>query len=349
MRTKFNRPINIRYDVIPSIISESITLNQTEKNILGLLFKHISDTGYCHLKNKQISSLIGRSVSKISQAISNLKSDGVIAVKYKESRLGRIRSFKLSDNWIRVLIVKEARVGHRLISTFRPTSPPTSPLREVDYSYNTSYYTHNNIRVGCVARKPQPHSDFLKQFPQKFRKSKAFVQTWKEWLQDRKDRKKSVTEISAKRQANLLSAYSPQEAIKIIDRSIQNGWTGLFPLDKAANSCQVQAPKRKKYPSNYQFLFDLCLGKCQLPKTADEESKFDSVNAFLKKEYEKVKPKFTERGEYHFPNLHYFTREYVDFVEKLDWVSNYSPKLLMNPNVYSQFYQHMKSNVWFLF
>jgi len=346
MRTKFNRPINIRYDVIPSIISESITLNQTEKNILGLLFKHISDTGYCHLKNKQISELINRSIKPITTAISNLKSIGVIVVEYKNCKKGRIRKFKLSDDWIHALVVQEAKHGNRLI----PTGRPTGRCRPDIISYNTSYYTHNNIRprVGA-SRAPQRHSDFLKQFPQKFRKSKTFVQTWKEWLQDRKDRKKSVTKISAKRQANLLSAYSPQEAIKIIDRSIQNGWTGLFPLDKAANSCQVQAPKRKKYPSNYQFLFDLCLGKCQLPKTADEESKFDSVNAFLKKEYEKVKPKFTERGEYHFPNLHYFTREYVDFVEKLDWVSNYSPKLLMNPNVYSQFYQHMKSNVWFLF
>lgn len=55
-------------------------------------------------------------------------------------------------------------------------------------------------------------------------------QAWEEWLQYRKESKKKMTELTVKKQLRFLS-YHIKDHVKIIERSIQNGWQGLFPLD----------------------------------------------------------------------------------------------------------------------
>lgn len=58
-----------------------------------------------------------------------------------------------------------------------------------------------------------------------------FKEAWEEWLEYRKtERKKPVGAISAKRQLNLLSSVSEEEALLMIDKAINSGWQGLFLL-----------------------------------------------------------------------------------------------------------------------
>jgi len=61
----------------------------------------------------------------------------------------------------------------------------------------------------------------------------SFIGTWNEWVIYRKQKKQTLTPISLKRQLNLLSK-DPDNAEKILERSMLNGWTGLFALDKKA-------------------------------------------------------------------------------------------------------------------
>ncbi len=53
--------------------------------------------------------------------------------------------------------------------------------------------------------------------------------TWDEWKQHRKEKKKALTPLSIKKQIKFLSEDIAHHK-DIINRSIQNGWTGLFPL-----------------------------------------------------------------------------------------------------------------------
>ncbi len=52
---------------------------------------------------------------------------------------------------------------------------------------------------------------------------------WEEWCQYRKQIKKKLTPLSAKKQIEFLGKYK-SIYVQIINQSIQNGWTGLFPL-----------------------------------------------------------------------------------------------------------------------
>lgn len=82
---------------------------------------------------------------------------------------------------------------------------------------------------------------------------------WEEWEQHRKEIKKKLTPLTVKKQIKLLSNYIPIYDL-IIEQSIQNGWTGLFPekvdqkmineakLKKSDEVRRVQKPIEEQYP-----------------------------------------------------------------------------------------------------
>ena len=73
-------------------------------------------------------------------------------------------------------------------------------------------------------------------FPEKF-KTEKFTETWTEWETFRREKRCALTETTAKKQLAMLSKFDENEAIAILDKSITNGWQGLFPesVKKAEN------------------------------------------------------------------------------------------------------------------
>ena len=59
--------------------------------------------------------------------------------------------------------------------------------------------------------------------------SDAFKNTWSEWIEYRKDRRFTLSNVSTKKQLNFLKTYPERDAIHILNSSIMNGWQGLFP------------------------------------------------------------------------------------------------------------------------
>lgn len=57
----------------------------------------------------------------------------------------------------------------------------------------------------------------------------AFREAWAEWLDDRRQRRKTVTPRAAKMQFKILEPLGPELAIACIHDSIRNGYQGLFP------------------------------------------------------------------------------------------------------------------------
>ena len=87
---------------------------------------------------------------------------------------------------------------------------------------------------------------FINLLPKKFKENKKFIHTWKEWIEYRKERKTKLTEMSAKRQIKMLSNYSVESAIEIIDRSILNGYTGLFENKNSSKNKRGFEPYQDK-------------------------------------------------------------------------------------------------------
>ena len=64
-----------------------------------------------------------------------------------------------------------------------------------------------------------------------------FVETWTEWINYRKSIKHSIVESTAKMQLKKLAEHQ-KDAIEIINKSISNGWQGLF-YDLSKNGKQT--------------------------------------------------------------------------------------------------------------
>ncbi len=66
------------------------------------------------------------------------------------------------------------------------------------------------------------------------------LDTWKDWIAYKKERKEKLTSISIKKQLKLLGRNKDVH-VQIIDKSIQNGWSGLFELDKSMQPAQKKS------------------------------------------------------------------------------------------------------------
>lgn len=58
---------------------------------------------------------------------------------------------------------------------------------------------------------------------------------WKEWERHRKEKRASLTPTVREKQIKLLGGRPPNEAIAILDYSLENGYTGLFPKTALQN------------------------------------------------------------------------------------------------------------------
>jgi hypothetical protein len=74
--------------------------------------------------------------------------------------------------------------------------------------------------------------NFLPLLPVNFLEDNKFLDVWLDWVEYRKEIKKPLTNVAAKRQVKLLTQCSIQVATAMVDQSINMGWRGIFPLNE---------------------------------------------------------------------------------------------------------------------
>lgn len=74
------------------------------------------------------------------------------------------------------------------------------------------------------------------------------LEKWNDWEKHRKEKRSPITPTARKQQIKLLGGRPPNEAIEILDYSLTNGYTGLFP-EKAKNNEHRIAIKTTPQPT----------------------------------------------------------------------------------------------------
>lgn len=113
---------------------------------------------------------------------------------------------------------------------------------ESDTSIDTSMHTSHKSEI--INHKSKIINKVEVEMPDWLDKS-----AWSNWVDYRKEIKKKLTPLMIKQQLILL-AENKEDHAKIITTSIQNGWTGLFPLkskEKQNNILKGDSNKYKKY------------------------------------------------------------------------------------------------------
>ena len=70
-----------------------------------------------------------------------------------------------------------------------------------------------------------------------------FRTIWSEWQMHRKEKKHKLTESTRKRQLAMLSEWGVERAIAAINRSITQGWTGIFEDNGRKDSSRGNRPE----------------------------------------------------------------------------------------------------------
>ena len=68
-----------------------------------------------------------------------------------------------------------------------------------------------------------------------------FRACWRNWTKHRRESKKTLTPSTIAKQLATLAAWGPEKAIRSIEKSIHNGWVGLFDPDRRSNSTTCEA------------------------------------------------------------------------------------------------------------
>ncbi len=69
-----------------------------------------------------------------------------------------------------------------------------------------------------------------------FPDNENFINTWTAWETYRVEKKQKLTDTTRKKQLRMLGRYPPDVAIEILEKSMTNGWTGLFePKNQKSN------------------------------------------------------------------------------------------------------------------
>lgn len=144
---------------------------------------------------------------------------------------------------------KEAQIGQQKTTKFRlitiinwkiyqnMDNRRTTDGQQTDTNKNYKKYKNDkNYLVAKATSEEKKLSVKNKKMEQKENKIKNYEipdwldkEVWEDWKQYKKERKQKFTPLTIKRQLKLLSEHQADHK-QIINNSIQNGWTGLFPL-----------------------------------------------------------------------------------------------------------------------
>lgn len=81
--------------------------------------------------------------------------------------------------------------------------------------------------------------------------SDEFRKAWKDWQQHRREIRHKLTPLTEQRQLRKLEKFPVATAISMIERSIENGWCGLFEITEDKKDGKDWLEKARRQAENY--------------------------------------------------------------------------------------------------
>jgi len=107
----------------------------------------------------------------------------------------------------------------------------------------TKEETKEETKTEAYSMPEKAPADFINFIPAELIMIDQFQQTWLEWIKYKKEIRNKVTESTAKKQLIFLQMHK-ENAIDIINQSIQSGWKGLFELKNNYHQNGTVKPRR---------------------------------------------------------------------------------------------------------
>ena len=121
--------------------------------------------------------------------------------------------------------------GNDSIPVISVTETPQSKVNESKLNESRIKHVAKNCDVSVKTAK----SVNKVEIPDKLN-TPEFLAAWEEWQLYRKQRRKTLTDVSIKKQLEFLASIGVQDAVTSINESIKNGYTGLFKVKQATRN-----------------------------------------------------------------------------------------------------------------
>lgn len=217
---------NELYDVILKI---PLTLRELKVLLTVIRFSYGFNRKHAELSLRFISKATHIRFHHISNSIKSLQEKNIITLlessKHKQGR--KIKLNKDYETWNFDSSPKgnSSQEGNGLVPK-KVTDSSQKGNKEIQVKYNLN----------------KGDELFETLIPLKLR-GNGFLKIWEEWITYRKEIKKPIKSTTAKKQLKLLSEVADPKAV--IEKSILNGWQGLFPDEThTTKATQYKEPER---------------------------------------------------------------------------------------------------------
>ena len=208
-----------------------------EKLILVLLADHLNgETARLNPGMTRLAERSGMTKRAVITQLASLEKDGILVV---ERKAGMVNNYRLPVNFV-----------HQC-STFTSEAPSPPPVNDVHH-HQCSAFTgpvndvHPNRKEPQSKPEVKPEKEISKHAPENNRNvprakfnpltieipeslnTPEFREAWGDYVQHRKEKKKPVTEISAKNALKNMLQWGHDSAVVSLRDSCANGWQGIF-------------------------------------------------------------------------------------------------------------------------
>jgi DNA-binding transcriptional ArsR family regulator len=197
--------------------------NPLRKLVLIKLADNASDQGECWPSYQHIADQCEIDRSTVRKHIKHLEAQGLVRIENREGPKGN--STNLYYLTLRNPVGQNStHVGPESTGVGQQPTPPVGP-ESTRTSHSFEPVTES---VGqTVAAAPSANKKAAKFDPMTCKPTNVSEQTWADWCQHRKEIRKPLTATTCAKQAKTLAGHHAPDAV--INQSISNGWTGLFP------------------------------------------------------------------------------------------------------------------------
>ena len=230
--------------ILPRDVLERSDLTSTAKLAYGVLLDRVGDNGECWPGQRRIAKDIGASLTAAHRSVAELRRADLIAIEHPKALTGprrmrtcryRIRSRKLN---VRDSMTLSNRQGER-------TRNDNANVRDSITEPN-----QGNSPKGTKPKKKARGADSWEAvcgaMTSSILKTDSFREAWGRWTTYRSEIRKALKPSTIKAQVRKLESFGCSGAVTAIDRSIEQGWTGLFPPDtgRGGRRTALKAPKK---------------------------------------------------------------------------------------------------------
>ncbi|WP_288464053.1 helix-turn-helix domain-containing protein [uncultured Pseudomonas sp.] len=205
---------------IPAEVWLDHSLSITEKVMMVEIGSLQDPVRGCYASNSHFARFFGLSSSRVSEIISALSAKGLLRVELiRDGRQVVERRVRLTN-----LFGKSNTYSENTATLFGKGGDPYSEKAEESNtkSNSTTEGERAAAKASSTASRKASKFDPLTACP-----ANVTPSVWADWCQHRKEIRKPLTATTCAKQTKTLAGHHAPDAV--INQSISNGWTGLFP------------------------------------------------------------------------------------------------------------------------